>query len=291
VKDVLDDYQRLHLEAHRRPATLANWFVPGRKHLAQFEGRRVDRLEPSELARWHTTLGATKATAANRALEVLRSAISWSMERNGLRLAANPAAGIQPHAETERERFVLRSEVGRFFAALELTPQPWRDLLLLSLLTGQRRGAVQALRWDHLDLGGGIWYLPAFSSKNSKAAAVPLVRPVVELLERRPRIGGSPFVFPARSKSGHVGSPKKEWARLLERSGLQDLRPHDLRRTIGSWMAAANTSLHVIGSALGHASKESTAIYARLQHEPVRAALTSAANEIIAAARPKRRRA
>ncbi len=293
VGTVLDDYRRLHLEPHRRPKTLSDWFLPGRSHLAQFEKVRVDQLTQAAVARWHSELGAEHATAANRALEVLRSSIEWARKKNELKLAANPAAGVEAFKETSRERFVTKPEVGKFFAALRATPQPWQDLLLLSLLTGQRRGAVQAMRWGHLELDAGVWHLPPVSSKSGKPVTVPLVKPVLQILERRrglvPR--EIPFVFPAgaKSKTGHAGSPKKEWAKLLERSGLQDLRVHDLRRTVGSWMASANTSLHVIGAALGHSSRASTEVYARLQVDPVRAALAGAANEILTAAKPKKR--
>ncbi|CAN5206650.1 hypothetical protein BH10CYA1_BH10CYA1_59160 [soil metagenome] len=55
---------------------------------------------------------------------------------------------------------------------------------------------------------------------------------------------------------------------------------HDLRRTLGSYMAMANHSLPIIGKALGHRSTSATHIYARLANDPVRAAMEQAQTNI-----------
>lgn len=45
---------------------------------------------------------------------------------------------------------------------------------------------------------------------------------------------------------------------------------HDLRRTLGSWQAKTGASLAIIGKSLNHKSQQATAIYARLDLDPVR---------------------
>jgi integrase len=55
-----------------------------------------------------------------------------------------------------------------------------------------------------------------------------------------------------------------------------DLRFHDLRRTLGSWQARTGASLAIIGKALHHKSQASTAVYARLDLDPVRASINRA---------------
>ncbi|TMH32600.1 MAG: site-specific integrase [Betaproteobacteria bacterium] len=57
---------------------------------------------------------------------------------------------------------------------------------------------------------------------------------------------------------------------------LQDLRFHDLRRTLGSWQARMGASLAIIGKSLHHKSPVSTAVYARLDLDPVRASIDRA---------------
>jgi integrase len=57
---------------------------------------------------------------------------------------------------------------------------------------------------------------------------------------------------------------------------IRDVRIHDLRRTLGSWQAMTGASLPIIGKSLNHMSQQSTAIYARLQLDPVRSSVEKA---------------
>jgi integrase len=57
---------------------------------------------------------------------------------------------------------------------------------------------------------------------------------------------------------------------------FSDLRIHDLRRTMGSWQAKTGASMAVIGKSLGHRSIQSTAVYSRLDNDPVRDAMETA---------------
>ncbi len=51
---------------------------------------------------------------------------------------------------------------------------------------------------------------------------------------------------------------------------------HDLRRTLGSWQARTGASLAIIGKSLNHKSQQATAIYARLDLDPVRQSVNTA---------------
>ncbi len=72
------------------------------------------------------------------------------------------------------------------------------------------------------------------------------------------------------SKSGHFSDPKKAWQRVLNSAGIENLRLHDLRRTLGSWQAATGATTAMIGKSLGHRSQQATAIYERLNIDPIR---------------------
>jgi len=69
-----------------------------------------------------------------------------------------------------------------------------------------------------------------------------------------------------------------------EQHVIKDLRPHDLRRTLGSWQAKAGASLAIIGKSLNHKTHQATAIYARLDMDPVRQSVNTATAAILAAA-------
>ena len=55
-------------------------------------------------------------------------------------------------------------------------------------------------------------------------------------------------------------------------AGLMDCRVHDLRHSYASILASAGLSLPVIGALLGHTQPATTARYAHLLDDPLRAA-------------------
>ena len=109
----------------------------------------------------------------------------------------------------------------------------------------------------------------------------------LETSEKRKSDTSSFFVFPsAKSKTGHIINPNKAWKRIISRARLKDVRIHDLRRTMGSFMAAGNTSTVIIGKALGHSDPTATAIYSRLNLDPVRNAMEQAADTMLLSINP-----
>ena len=65
---------------------------------------------------------------------------------------------------------------------------------------------------------------------------------------------------------------------------IDDVRLHDLRRTVGSWLAQAGNSLHLIGRVLNHTNASTTQVYARFGEDSVRNALEQHAARLMSAA-------
>ena len=72
------------------------------------------------------------------------------------------------------------------------------------------------------------------------------------------------------------------------RAGLNNLRMHDLRRSLASFQIDTGTPLEVIQKTLGHESKMTTEIYARLAMEPVQASVEQATEEMLRARKKDR---
>lgn len=158
-----------------------------------------------------------------------------------------------------------------------------RDFFVVLLLTGARKSNVLAMRWEEVDLERGLWWIP--ETKGGIVVVIPLVQPAIEILLRRQReANGHGWVFPGRHGKGHLTGPYKPWRRVCGRAGLENIRIHDLRRTLGSWMAAQGTSLPVIGKTLGHRSLQATEVYARLDSDAVSQAMEKATGAMLAAA-------
>src|SRR5262249_44116161 len=155
------------------------------------------------------------------------------------------------------------------------------------LWTGARRGNVQRMRWQQLDLDRAVWKIPGEQFKTRKPLDVALCPEALEILKRRRREVAGEWVFPSHGASGHLIEPKGGWDRLRERSGLADLRIHDLRHTLASWQAANGASLHIIGKSLGHARAETTRRYSHLDLDPIRASVEAAARAIADAGKAK----
>ena len=64
---------------------------------------------------------------------------------------------------------------------------------------------------------------------------------------------------------------------------INDIRIHDLRRTLGSWQAAGGASLLIIGKSLGQLDPASTMIYSRLNIDPVRDSMHTATRAMLIA--------
>ena len=83
-------------------------------------------------------------------------------------------------------------------------------------------------------------------------------------------------------KTGHLVEPRRPWKDLLKRAEIYDLRLHDLRRTLGSYQTISGASTTIVGKTLGHKSLEATAVYARLNLDPVRASVEKATATMLA---------
>ena len=90
------------------------------------------------------------------------------------------------------------------------------------------------------------------------------------------RRGASGWVFPARSRAGHITEPIKAWRRITKRAAIEGANPHDLRRTLGTALAASGGGA-VVSAGLGHMSPQSAKSYVHLSAEVAREHIERAA--------------
>jgi integrase len=281
VGELFDTFLLLYAKEHKRTWKGDQWLFD--KYLHTWRLRRLSSITRQDVLALHAHIGRKHGRyAANRTIELLcsmwnRALCDWGLE------GKNPAEKIRPFKERKRQRFLDGSELPRFFEALAAEPnRTMRDFFLLALFTGARRANVQSLRWEEINWNRAEWTIPAGKAKGDEPITLALVPAATEILLRRKASSLSEWVFPSRGASGHLVEPKSAWARILKRAKLADVRMHDLRRTLGSWQAALGSSLQVIGKSLGHNSLEATAIYSRLNLDPVRASVTNAVNAMLA---------
>ncbi len=276
-----------HGEARNRPSTVRENRRIGETYLRPLMSRKLAEITRDDVAALHARVGKRGKYQANRLLAAVSAC--YGHVAPGL---DNPAKGVKRFKERSRDRFLDAEELHRFFRALDAEPaEHWRDFFLLTLLTGARKANVLSMAWADVNLARGVWRIPADEAKGDEPLVCVLADPAVAILRRRAAAAnGDRWVFPsAASASGHRAEPKKAWAALCSRGGFVDgdgkatLRIHDLRRTLGSWQAIGGSSLNVIGRSLGHRNQATTAIYARLTDNVVRASVETATAAILAA--------
>lgn len=258
------------------------------RYLSHWKGREVTSIKRSHIQQLINKLGNERGkTTANRTLQLLRAIINkgiqWSLVEGD-----NPATGIAMYKLKPRKRFLAEHELPRLIAAIEEDEsQDIRDYIHLSLYTGARKMNVLSMRWQDVDLEGGVWTIP--DTKNDESQEFLLTEPELEILKRRyaERDRSDPnavrFVFPGTGAKGHLADPKKGWHRILRRAGINDLHLHDLRRTLGTYMAMSGVSLSVIGNALNHKDLSTTRkVYAQSAREAEKQARILAHKRIFA---------
>ena len=236
--------------------------------LPRLRRHKVADVTFSDIDRLHREVTKRAPIRANRVVALCSKMFSLAI-RWGWR-ADNPAKGIERNPENKRERFLAGDEVSRLTVALaEHRDQQAADIIRVLLLTGARRGEVLAMRWADLDLEAGVWVKPSAHTKQKKAHRVPLSAPARQLLAGIPQTGE--HVFPGRS-GGHRVEIKNDWASICKAAKLEGVRVHDLRHSYASFLASAGLSLPIIGALLGHTQTQTTARYAHLFDDPLRAA-------------------
>jgi integrase len=259
------------------------------RHLKKWANRPGSTITKQDVQAVHRIIGADRKHHANRVVQLIRAVYNRAINDAGWE-GRNPATGVKMFDEEPRARFLQDDEIRRFFKAVEKQNQDFQDAVWLAVLTGARRSNLFGMRWDQIQ--GDIWRVPSTTTKSKKPIEIPLVAKALEiLLRRRGEANGSPWVFPsAGTASGHIDRPGKPWDAVRKQSELEDLRWHDLRRSLGSWATMTGSNLPTVGKMLGHgAGSSATAVYARLDNHTVKQAVERATEAILERATPKRR--
>ena len=276
--DLFDRFMKDHSKKYKKTWQADERDIP--RFTKQWFSRKISDISRQDIQALHRKIreqnGLYQANRMLSRIQVIYSkAIEWGYE------GINPTQGIKKFTEHSRERFLHADEMGRFLKSLEVeTNETIRDYLYLSLLTGARKSNVLAMKWEDINLNRKEWLIP--ETKNGDPLRIPLTSKVLEILEKRKQNNnGTQWVFQGHGKTGHLMDPKSGWKRVLESAGITDFRLHDLRRTFGSWQAAAGANSFTIGKSLGHKSIQATAVYARVDIDAVRASVETATQAIM----------
>jgi integrase len=261
-----------------RPSTLSSYRETLRLHILPPLGRmNLRSLTPTHVR----TLLANKAAdgLGRRSVQIihstLRTMLSDAMreeliERNVATVVRPPSAQqveVQPWSTVEASRFLAASADHRLHA-----------LFAVRVALGLRKGELLALRWDDVDLEGGVVHVrqnvqrlpeiglvfgPPKSNKSRRTIPLPAASAKVlrthranqaaEALALGPAWGESGLVF--TSAVGTVIEPRnlnRFFDELIAKAGVRRIRFHDLRHTCASLLLAQHVPARIVMEILGH---------------------------------------
>jgi integrase len=199
------------------------------------------------------------AGTASRTVGLLGGILSFAVSE-GI-IAINAARGVKRPADNRREIRLSADQylalAGALIKAEEKGGNPSAILAIrLLALTGCRRGEIERLQWDEVDLAGRCLRLT--ESKEGKSIR-PLGAEAAKLLAKLSKHGR--YVFPGNSPDKpFVGLPKA-WRRMFGKDDLSGLTPHGLRHAFASVAAELGFAEPTIAAMLGHGAHSITGRY------------------------------
>lgn len=206
----------------------------------------------------------------------------------------------------ERVRELSADEQKALFDAL---PDDIKPVVEFAILSGQRKAAIVALRWDKINWRDGE---ATITNKGGAPHSFPLTAAMVQLILQQPKLDDCPFVFtyvcerhaPARKDRPRRVKGKRypfseegwnrKWYKALEKAGITNFRFHDLRHTSATRLVRQTGNLKAASRLLGHTDIRTTSRYAHIGMDDLRsmmAATESRNNPVVGLTnKPKKRR-
>lgn len=181
-----------------------------------------------------------------------------------LRRDDNPALGLRgavKKVDTTHHAGMKSNEIGGFLKAIDSADgdDATKAAIALLWLTATRVNEVVGARWDEIDLGAGLWTIPASRMKAKKEHIIPLSDQAITLLaSMKPYSGTLDHVFPQRSdRSKHMG--RDAIRKLFIRAGYEGIfTPHGARGTFSTVANESRWRSDVIELCLAHGEPDKT---------------------------------
>jgi integrase len=188
---------------------------------------------------------------ADHVLAIIRKIANWHATRDddyvtpfvpGMRRTRSEVrARDRILADDEFRRVWRQAEAGGVFGAL----------VLILLLTAQRRGCVVGMKWTDIS-PDGVWEIATTDREKGNAGALQLPKRAMEIISGLPRFQNNPHVFAAAHGNGPLNGFNKRKTAFDKACDIHGWKLHDLRRSARSLMSRAGVPDEHAEHALGH---------------------------------------
>lgn len=202
------------------------------------------------------------ASTIDTTLNPLRAIYRYAVARN--EVGVNPTRGVElPAVRSKPKRITPPEDAAKLLAAL---PEPDRPIWATAFYAGLRRGELQALTWQAVDLAEGVIHVEhGWDQKEGlielKSHAgrrkVPVAGVLREhLLDHKMRLGRSEgFAFGASGTAPFKPRAISERAdKAWKAANLERVTLHACRHTFASYMIAAGVNAKALSTYMGHAN-------------------------------------
>ena len=239
-KSSSDHYHLRTLKTHVGKMPLQKFMPP---HLSQYKQERLK--------------SAARATVAKE-MSILLHALKIARDEWGIPIEFQEFKKIRkPSPPSGRTRRLEESELELLVDALSKC----RNSLILpvfnfAIQTAMRRGEILSLTWQYVDFDKRVAFLPV--TKNGNSRAVPLTTEAMEILGNLHK--GHNNVFPISANAFRLS-----WERAKRRSGIVNLRFHDLRHEAVSRFFEMGLSVPEVALISGHKDPRMLLRYTQLR--------------------------
>jgi integrase len=223
------------------------------KHVDQYKTARLKTVCPTTLNIELRTLRAAFNTA-----------IRWKL------LSESPFKGVPLVRVPEKQpTYLSKVEFQKLLA--EIKEQWFKDLIVVAVYTGLRRGELLNLSWTDIDLGRKLIFIQSSGThrtKFGKRRTIPMSENVVGILQRRALNRKTNFIFWNGRKRWTDNSVSHKFKLAVRSSGINpDVHFHSLRHTFASWLVQEGVSLYEVQKLLGHSDIIVTQVYSHIHPE------------------------
>jgi len=266
-----------HVEVHSKPATIAKTKSTLTRKLIPFFGKKpLNEISILHVEKYKAKIASTGLSnkTINNDLTVLSKCLRDARRWLGL---SNIPDIVMLKLPPSKFDFLNEDESNLLLQQLSGV---WFEIVYLALKTGLRRGELQGLQWQDVNLEARSlivrhnWCSVKYallSPKGNATRTVPLPDDVVEMLRRRQKHEG--FVFAVNDFVFQPVTLGQQLAGACQRAGIRKVTCHVLRHSYASQLALRGAPIALIQKLLGHTDIKITMRYAHLSQESINEAV------------------
>lgn len=263
--EAVDLYLKEKLKEFSNPKHVQQWentlrdYASNPKGGKGLGGKPVSTITTDDVLAVLKPLWGTKTETASRLRGRIEQVLAWATVKHH-RKGDNPARWkgnlefLLPKAskikKAEHHEALPYKDLPAFIADLTGRDSVSARALEWLIFTGVRSAVAREMVWAELDLGAGLWTIPAERTKTKVAQRVPLPSQMVALAEKMKGLNPV-YVFATSPKSGPV--TETALRKLVQQTMKHpDLTLHGFRTTFRTWMQDAGTEWEVAETILAH---------------------------------------